>query len=48
MFSKQVEEDDVDEVFRPFGDLTSLHLPLDRTVGARAGDGLCLTISGTP
>ncbi len=27
----QVEEDDLDEAFRPFGELTSLHLPLDRT-----------------
>ena len=27
----QVEEDDLDEAFRPFGDLTSLHLPFDRT-----------------
>ena len=38
----QVEEDDLDEAFRPFGDLTSLHLPLDRTV--RAGHWTCLLL----
>ncbi|CAJ1354874.1 unnamed protein product [Effrenium voratum] len=34
---EEVEEDDVDEAFRPFGTLTSLHVPLDRMTGNAKG-----------
>ncbi|CAE7215070.1 Ank2 [Symbiodinium natans] len=34
---KQVEEDDLDEAFRPFGTIVSLHVPLNRMTGEAKG-----------
>mmetsp|Transcript_41077 Transcript_41077/g.76419 ORF Transcript_41077/g.76419 Transcript_41077/m.76419 type:complete len:114 (+) Transcript_41077:51-392(+) len=33
----EVEDDDLDEAFRPFGTITSLHVPLNRMTGEAKG-----------